>query len=1062
MADALVSALAQTILGNLNSVVVQEIGLVLQDAELKQRKSEAIQNWLTKLKNAAYDADNVLDEIATEGLRRRANSERGMQHQLKSFLSSRNPLLFRSKMAHKVKNVREKLDSIAKERLQFHLSEGVVENRFGVTSESRQTNSLVNESEIYGREEEKEMILKKIVGSGSEQDDLSVYAIWGMGGLGKTTLAKLVYNDARIEKHFELRIWVCVSDDFSTQRLLRAIIQSTGGGGSDISELDPLSCLLQDKLRGRKFLLVLDDVWNEKRNLWDELRQVLGCGSKGSMLMVTTRNEKVAITMATMDPYKIGNLSEDDSWSLFKQRTFKIEEVDENLVAMGKVIVKKCGGVPLAIKALGSLMRFKSDESEWLAIKESEIWHLRDGENCILPALRLSYDNLMPHMRQCFAYCCIFPKDYKMEENELVQLWMANGFIPSEGQTDLHLAGHSIFKELVWRSFLQDVQINSSGKRTCKMHDLMHDLALFVMKHETYILENSEVPEYPKMLRHLGLDLLSSWAIFENENKLKLSMDDSLRSLIVHDEGGIHYGAPQGFLSFLSKQQYLRVLVMNNHTILGLQNLAYKLVHLRNLSMSCSCLKELPESLTCLHNLQTLKLTSTWDLLKLPKRLKVLKNLWFLEMDEFDSLLCTPPGLGDLNCLRRLSVFIVGRDASHQINQLKELNLEGNLSIQGLRNVRSLEDAKSANLMTKRNLTSLSLSWKKGINKNSLECFEEVLEGLQPHENLEKMCISSYQGSRFPNWMSTLAFKHLKEISLEYCERCEHPLPLGKLPSLTRLTLKGMDSVKHLGAEWYGNGERSFPALSSLIISEMRNLEEWNVPDSVESFPCLKYLSIRECPKLTKLPFLPTLKEFSLHTSSVTLLGSIMFLEMLYIKELPIRTLPKVLDNPSTLKTLWLHGCANLESVEEGLQYLTSLEKLVISHCDSITSFPAAILENMSSLISLTFQRCKKLNPLSGPLQSGAVLEHLLISGCPELKHLPESVQKLSCLKELWIWYSKGIRSLPNWLGSLQSLTQLSIRGCPDLAKRCEKTNGEDWLTISHIPFLHILPGEHG
>ncbi|KAG8365067.1 hypothetical protein BUALT_Bualt18G0065400 [Buddleja alternifolia] len=755
MADAFVSALAQTVLSNMNSVVIQDIGLawgltdelnnlesifgtiqlVLQDAELKQRKSEAIQNWLRKLKNAAYDAENVLDEIATEGLRRKANSERGMQHELKSFLSLCNPLLFSSKMAHKVKNVREKLDSIAKERLQFHLSEGVVENRFGETLESRQTNSLVNELEIYGRKEGKEMIIEEIVGNGREQDDLSVYAIWGMGGLGKTTLAQLIYNNAKIEKHFELQIWVCVYDDFNTERLVREIIESIQGCGCNVSGSDSLQRLLREKLRGRKFLLVLDDVWNENHNLWNGLKQVLRYGSKGSVLMVTTRIEKVAIMMATITPYNIGNLSEDDSWSLFKQRAFTTEEVNERLVAIGKVIVKKCGGVPLAIKALGSLMRFKSHESEW------------------------------------------------MEKIQLVQLWMANGFIPSEGQIDLHLAGHLIFKELV--------------------------------------------SKFPKMLRHLGLDLKSSEAIPENERKLKLPIDDSLRSLIVHG------GGTRGFLSFLSKQRYLRVLVMPHHGIRNSPNLLYKLVHLRNLTMSCQNLKKLHESLTCLYNLQTLKLTSSLDLLELPKGLKLMKNLWFLELDVFDSLLCTPPRLGDLTCLRRLSIFIVGQDSSHQINQLKELNLGGNLSIKGLGNVRNLEDAKSANLMAKTDLNSLSLSSRNGINENSAE---EVLEGLQPHENLEKMSISSYKG----------------------------------------------------------------------------------------------------------------------------------------------------------------------------------------------------------------------------PLQSGAVLEHLDISGCPELQHLPESVRKLSCLGRLSIYACEALRSLPNWLGSLQSLRELHIGGCPRLEKRCKKPNGEDWLTISHIPHIII------
>ncbi|KAG8371948.1 hypothetical protein BUALT_Bualt12G0015800 [Buddleja alternifolia] len=1165
MADAFVSALAQTILGNLNSVVLQEIGLawglsdelnnlesifgtiqlVLQDAELKQRKSEPIQNWLRKLKNAAYDAENILDQIATEGLRQRMNSARGVHHQLKSFLSLRNPVIFRSKMAHKVKDVREKLDAIAKERLQFQLSEGVMENRFGETLDSRQTSSLVNELEIYGRKKEKEMIIGELLDSRHEQDDLSVYALWGMGGLGKTTLAQLVYNDARTEKHFELRIWVCVSDDFSIQRLMRAIIESIGGvikdstegsqsnvseldplqrllqerlSQSNVSELDPLQRLLQERLslsnvseldplqrllqerlsqsnvseldalqrllqkrlRGRKFLLVLDDVWNENHSLWDGLKEVLRCGSKGSMLMVTTRIEKVAIMMATITPYNIGYLSEDDSWSLFKQRAFIAREEEENLVEIGKMIVKKCGGVPLAIKALGSLMRFKSHEGEWLAIKESEIWHLPDDENCILPALRLSYDNLLPRMRQCFAYCCIFPKDHVIEENELVQLWVANGFIPSEGPTDSHLTGHLIFKELVWRSFLQDVQIDSSGKMCCKMHDLMHDLAQSVARHETNIMEYGKVLNFPKMLRHLRLDLTKSGAIPENGSKLKLPIEDSLRSLIV--DGNDVLDETKGFFPFLLKQQYLRVLGINSYILPKLPKLVYKLAHLRYLTMSCFMLKRLPESLTYLFNLQTLKLTRCDDLRELPKSLKLMKNLWYLEMEEFPRLRCTPPGLGDLTCLRTLSIFIVGQDVSHQIDQLKELNLGGNLSIQGLENVKNFEDAKSANLIRKKNLVSLSLSWKNDITEESAQSFEEVLEGLQPHENLEKICINSYKGSRFPNWMSTLAFKHLNDICLKNFGRCEHLPTLGKLPSLKNLELKGMNCIKHLRTEWLGNGQRSFPALTTLTISEMSNLEEWIVPDSLESFSCLKGLKIEGCPKLTQLPFLQALRDLHICHSNLALVGSITSLtsltslvlseladldvfpvgllqnhkslEELRIEKLPIKTLSNVLDNLSALKNLYIDSCNNLEFVAEGLQYLNSLENLEIIWCDSIRSFPAATLESLSSIRSLLFQMCKKLNPLSGPLQKGTDLQCLLINDC-NLKHLPESVQQLSALRELWIWNCK-IRDLPNWLGSLQSLRVLRINGCKPLVKRCKKPNGEDWPKISRVPYIEI------
>ncbi|KAL0423825.1 UNVERIFIED_CONTAM: Disease resistance protein RGA2 [Sesamum radiatum] len=158
------------------------IQLVLQDAEIKQRNSPPIQNWLLKLKDVAYDAENVVDRIATFGLRRTADSERGLQHKLTSFLSGKNPFLFRSKMVREVRKIRKKLDAIAEERLKFHLGEGVVENRFGETSESRETSSVVNELEIYGRDEEKEMIIGKLLHGMHDQDYLSVYAIWGMGG----------------------------------------------------------------------------------------------------------------------------------------------------------------------------------------------------------------------------------------------------------------------------------------------------------------------------------------------------------------------------------------------------------------------------------------------------------------------------------------------------------------------------------------------------------------------------------------------------------------------------------------------------------------------------------------------------------------------------------------------------------------------------------------------------------------------------------------------------------------------------------------------------------------
>lgn len=849
---------------------------MLKDAEVKQRNNLVLQNWLIKLKDVAYDAEDVLDRIATKDLRRRFNSERGKHAHLTSFFSKRNPLFFRVEIARKVKNLRGRLNDIVDERDKFDLREGVMNNQVGVV-ESRQTSSLVNESEIFGRDEEREMLVHKLLHDMADQDDLSVCAVWGMGGIGKTTLAQLVYNDGRVENHFELRIWVCVSEDFSLQRLVKAILEDVPGGGCSLTELNPLLRELQEKLRGKKFLLVLDDVWNENQSLWDPLKEALGCGSKGSGVMVTTRNEKIALMMASAEimSHRIGYLSDADSWSLFKRRAFPCRREDENLVGIGEEIVKKCGGVPLAIKALGSLMRFKSHESEWLAVKKSETWNLPGHGNDIFPVLMLSYDNLSPQMRQCFSYCCLFPKDYWMDRDELIQLWMANGFLHEEGQKDLYLIGQSFFNELVWRSFLLDAENHQIGKMRCKMHDLMHDLADSVMRQETYILLEYNVHKIPPRALHLSCDFESFRMIKKKRDKLQLLSVHTLHSLI-HRHYSISFKFGEFLFPFLSNQRNLRVLDLRFCRIRKFWNFVDKWEHLTFLSMSCSQLRTLPESITCLHNLQTLKLTDTIGLRKLPEGLKYMKNLWFVEIEKHNSLICTPPGIGELTSLQRPSVFIVGEDSAHQISQLKELNLRGELSIRGLENVRNLEDVKAANMITKRNLASLNLFWTSGTSKNSMEHFEATLEGIQPHHNLEQIHISSYQGSRFPNWMSAPTFINLSEITLERCEKCEHLPPLGKLPALKVLKLVGLDSIRRLGGEWCGDGKSSFVALTELSLSGMSNLEEWIVPNSHESFLSLQSLEIYRCPKLIRLPFLPALKILGIQKTNSAVLRSMM------------------------------------------------------------------------------------------------------------------------------------------------------------------------------------------
>ncbi|KAA8547764.1 hypothetical protein F0562_004193 [Nyssa sinensis] len=1023
MAEAILYSLLRAVLGNLNSLALQELGIawgmktdlenlestvstiqaVIQDAEVKQRNSEPVKNWLIKLKDATYHADNVLDEFATEALKRRMDIERGVTSQVSTFFSLRNPLIFRLKMGHRMKNIMKRLDAIARERSTFHLRQSITDLE-APDAGRRQTSSLVNESEIYGRDEEKEKIVEILLNNLSDHDNVSVYAIWGMGGLGKTTLAQLVYNDGRVERHFEMRIWVCVSDDFDILKLTRAILESIEGSPCNISSLDPLQRRLQEKLSGKRFLLVLDDVWNECHEKWDGLKDLLMCGAKGNMIIVTTRIQQVALIMATLPVHYIGCLSEDDSWTLFKRRAFGIGR-EENLVleTIGKEIVKKCKGLPLALKALGSLMRFKSSESEWVSVKESDIWDLPEDGNSILPVLRLSYDNLPLHLRQCFAFCCIFPKDYPMQKDMLIQLWMANGFIQPRGQTGLEEIGHEIFNDLVWRSFLQDVKENLWGEMICTMHDLMHDLASSIMRNECSILEPRTMLKVLEKVRHLSFDMSSSRMIPWNDDMLKVL---SLRSLMLLKNNFI-WRNQDAFSPFISKQKYLRVLDLRGCRVEKLPISVGKLKHLRYLDISYSFIKTLPESTSCLQNLQTLRLICCYSLHTLPEGMRHMRNLRYLDISSSDSLksvpesttclqnlqtfklnschslgmlpkgtrymrnlrfldirgchslICMPAGMGQLTRLQTLSVFIVGQEHGCQICELKELNLEGELRIKELDNVRNSKDAKSANLTRKRNILSLSLYWSDSNKDNLPKNVEEVLDGLQPHSNLKKLSIHSYQGSRFPNWMSDLVLQNLAKISLEYCERCEGLPPLGKLPSLKFLNLQGMTSVKYFNNECYSDGESSFPALESLSFTDMPSLEVWTTVDRGEIFPCLRDLDIRKCPKLIGFPFLPTLKRLGIDSSNVMPSGSLMnltsltslriecsdcfddskvllrgllqnheVLESLTINVLYLKTLPDKLDSLPALKRLVLNCCFNLENLPDGLENLHSLESL--------------------------------------------------------------------------------------------------------------------------------------
>ncbi|PNX80363.1 disease resistance protein rga2-like, partial [Trifolium pratense] len=336
-------------------------GLLL-DAECKKDQKHGLREWLRQIQNICYDAQDILDRFELQDKRKQVFKSSGSTklkvHRL--ILFSNNRFVFRVKMARKIKEIRDRLDKVAADGTRFGLA--TVSVGPGIVVQRREMSHFhVDALDVIGRENDREQIIKLLMqphpqGDGAGDKSLCVIPIVGIGGLGKTTLAKLVFNDKRIDQCFRLKMWVCVSNTFDLRQIVIQIINSASTSylsqHENINNLDIVQLVsrLRSKLSGQKYLIVLDDIWNENRAKWIELKNLIKFGVAGSKIIVTTRNNSIASMMGTVPSYILEGLSLENCLSLFVKWAFKEGEEDKypNLVEIGKDIVKKCKGVPLA------------------------------------------------------------------------------------------------------------------------------------------------------------------------------------------------------------------------------------------------------------------------------------------------------------------------------------------------------------------------------------------------------------------------------------------------------------------------------------------------------------------------------------------------------------------------------------------------------------------------------------------------------------------------------------------------------------------------------------------
>ncbi|XP_057453660.1 putative disease resistance RPP13-like protein 1 [Lotus japonicus] len=1056
--------LNKKLLNKLN-IMLLSINSVVDDAEQRQIRNPHVKAWLDAVKDAVFEAEDLMDEIDTKASQ--CNLEAESQSSTSKVWNFFNAAVssFDKEIESRMQEILDSLEYLASQKDILGLKEAGGSG-VGLGSQMSQklpSTSLLGETVMYGRDVDKEIILNWLMlDIENHNHQQSIISIVGMGGMGKTTLAQHLYNDQRMEIKFDIKAWVCVSDEFDVFRVTRMIFEAITESVDDSRDLNMVQGRLKEKLYGKRFLIILDDVWNENYMQWETLQTPFNYGAQGSKILVTTRSVKVASTMRSANIHQLEQLKEEHCWALFAKYAFRhgSPQLNPELKETGIEIIRKCKGLPLALKTVGSLLYTKSSFLEWKNILTSEIWDLPEEDSNIIPALRLSYHHLPSHLKRCFAYCSLFPKDYVFEKDHLVLLWLAENFLQCRQKTkSMEEVGEEYFDDLLSRSFFQQ---SSGDEMKFVMHDLLNDLAKYVCGDFVYRLEVEEAQKMSNKTRHFSYlrnryESSKRFEDLQNANRLRTFLPlDKFPKVPFHD----HFWMSSKLMDVLiSKFKLLRVLSLScYYNGMVVPDTIGSLKHLCYLDLSHTNIEKLPDSTCLLYNLQILKLKNCRYLKELPLNLHKLTNLRYLDFSG-TQVRKMPMHFGKLKNLQVLNSFFVGQGSEYNIQQLDELNLQGTLSISELQNIINPLDALEANLKNKIRLVKLDLEWSADLDDS--QNAREVLEKLQPSKHLKELSILNYGGTRFPNWFGDNSLSNMVSLKLRNCQNCFLLPPLGLLPSLRELLIIELTGTMVIGSEFYGNGSSSsstapFASLETLKFQDMYEWEEWECKLIPGAFPRLQKLSIKNCPNLKehlpeKLPCLITLEIFDCMelVSLIPLAPSIHELEINNCGKLQIDYLP------STLKILKIGGCCMegsfLEKIEQTISD-TSLEKMHIidcpnmklplfhgynflvelsirSSCDSLRNFP---LNFFPKLHSLRLGECCNFEMISQ--EHSHDLKFLLITRCSKFVSFPEGGFSAPGLVFCHLHKLENLKSLPECMHTLlPSLVGLIIQDCPEL-----------------------------
>ncbi|KAL8479628.1 hypothetical protein ACS0TY_026504 [Phlomoides rotata] len=870
---AAVGATIQVLLQNLISVSMKEFKLIRDF----RKDMEKLRSTLVTIQEFAYYVLDDLDYLTLRNNRLKMESKKTtFKKQIKSMTSNFND---RRKLGHKIRDINKDFESINREagglglptRLAGLQATGVASR----ASASLQTDSFTFDPIFLGRGDDVKEIVEKITNLSADQV-FSILPIVGMGGMGKSTLARQV---VKVQTHFGTHIWVHVSPNFDPIMLFKKILMILTSKDVKVENREVVLKKLQQALANKTYLLVLDDVWNEEVLKWKGfVNSLTGITStKGNGIIVTTRKRDVASIVATLPIHDLQGLSEDSCWSIIKAKTFGGGMIPSEFETLGRSIAKRCRGLTLAANVIGGVLCGKSKD-EWLSVQENWLSDHIEGD-FLEKVLKLSYDNLpSPSLKKCFAYCSIFPKGARMLRVDLIELWMAEGFLEADQRSDMETVGNKIFNLLLHNSLLQDVDRDDykgvyhcsmhnsllqelfrdsyNDVSHCSMHDLVHDVAMKVNDSISYGIYRA---------RYTGHEFYGD----ESKENAKY-----VRTLFFRGE------IPDAMFSNFKR---LHSLTLMNYDVKELPSSIGELMHLRYLDISETSTRFPSWALKMavqdedhwkrLNNLMEITLASCSECEEIPMmgHLPCLKSLFLSGLTNVKSISSAFYGIDHCNAVCKDTIIIFPAlevlvlhsmpnmtewvEVEVAETQSRQVKVFPYLEVLEIRECNKLRGAPSHFPCLKKleiegmdsglalaNIWGTKLTSLTRLNIRKIQELESLPHGLfYNNQHLQELCIDGCPRLReLADGLHTLY--SLQKLTIERCPSLKSipDCSSGSFTSLRRLAIRDCPELVNLSCEMV---ESSAPSLERLELGGLRSVMNMQVIiDCLDKMQCLEYL----------------------------------------------------------------------------------------------------------------------------------------------------------------------------------------------------------------------------